>query len=147
MTIRLRLARDSLDDMDTIAALHTLAFPDSPRIDLDGSHTFWLATCEGVPVGFCSAIFYDWKKCVFLSRAAVMQTAAKSGLQRRMIRTRVAWARTLVGCDRAVTYCAPRNYPSLVNLLRCGFRLYEPTAEGIAPYGVAGAHYFRLRFT
>lgn len=134
------------EDMDTIANLHAMAFPDSSMIPLDGTHTFWLAMQDGKPVGFCSAIFYDWKGCVFLSRAAVMQSAAKNGLQRRMIRTRVAWAHTLVGCDRVVTYCAPRNYPSLVNLLRCGFRLYEPKDEGIEPWGVAGAHYFRLRF-
>lgn len=143
MTIQLRRS----EDMDTIAHLHALAFVDSPMIDLDGSHTFWLATRDDAPVGFCSAIFYDWKGCVFLSRAAVMKSTAGTGLQRRMIRTRVAWARTLVGCDRVVTYCSPRNYESLVNLLRCGFRFYEPKDEGIEPWGVAGAHYFRLRLT
>ncbi len=140
MTISLRRT----EDMDTVRQLHALAFPDSPMINED--NTFWLAMQDCKPVGFCSAYFYDWKNCVFLSRAAVMQSAAGAGLQRRMIRTRVAWARTLAGCDRVVTYCAPRNYPSFINLLRCGFRVYEPKDEGIEPYGVAGAHYFRLSF-
>lgn len=130
------------EDLETVRELHALAFPDAPWVG-DG-HAFWLATQGGAAVGFCSAVFYERLGCVFLSRAAVMNSAAGVGLQRRMIRTRVAWARTLIGCNRVVTYCAPRNYSSLVNLLKCGFRFYEPTKEGKDAWGVAGAHYFRL---
>lgn len=111
---------------------------------IDEENTFWLAKLDGKPVGFCSAYYHESLGCVFLSRAAVMTTANGLGLQRRMIRARVAWARTLAGCNRVVTYCAPRNYLSLVNLLRCGFKFYDPADVGAANYGVAGAHYFRL---
>lgn len=141
MTVSLRIT----EDLDIVHALHAQAFPDVALVD--DSHTFWLATREDKLVGFCSAIFYEGRGCVFLSRAAVMKSEWGVGLQRRMIRTRVVWARRLVGCDRVVTYCSPRNYPSMVNLLRCGFKFYEPTDESIEPYGVAGAHYFRLRLT
>ncbi len=111
------------DDLEELRELHALAMPaDSWPGD---DHTFWVARDKsGRAVGFCSAIERP-SRCVFLSRAAVIQELKGEGLQRRMIRVREAWARS-IGATRIVTYTRLRNYPSMINLLRCGYRFYEP---------------------
>lgn len=54
-----------------------------------------------------------------------------------MINARVQWARE-IGAESCVTYTRYDNHPSIVNLLRCGFKFYVPD------YKWAGdVHYFR----
>jgi len=132
--IRLR----QTDDIDEVRELNKLAFPYDEWIGDD--HTYWLATSEdGTSAGFCSAVYRPERGYVFLSRAAVFPWARGLGLQRRMIRTRVRWART-TPADRVITYTASKNYESMLNLVRCGFRFYEPEVE----YAGSKYHYLRL---
>lgn len=49
-------------------------------------------------------------------------------MQRRMVHTRLAWARR-EGAVAAITYVLYENAASLVNLLRCGFRFYQPKSQ------------------
>lgn len=126
------------DDLDIVRELHSLAFPEDKWVGDD--HTFWVATDEhDKPVGFCSAIYWPDRNAVFLSRAAVAQSAQGNGLQRRMVRTRLNWARQQ-GAQRVVTYTTGRNYGSIINLLRCGLRFYEPEDR----WAGNDKHYFQL---
>lgn len=127
------------EDLDLVRELHQLAMPDDRWVG--DEHTFWVAKDEaGKPVGFCSAGHWPSLETVFLSRAAVAKDAQGHGLQRRMIRTRVAWARKL-GAKRVVTYTLLKNYESMINLLKCGFRFYQPETEWAGP----GVHYLELK--
>ena len=89
-------------------------------------HTFWIAYDGETPVGFCSAVYIERDKTAFLSSAVVFAAARGTGLQRRMVRVRRAWA-ARQGAAHIVTYVVEDNYASLVNLLRCGFRFYTPS--------------------
>lgn len=124
------------EDIDEIKELHTLALPGD--LWVGDEHTFWLAREGRKPVGFCSAIYRPERGYVFLSRSAVMLAARGQGLQRRMIRTRVAWAKRQ-GAREAITYTSLKNYESFVNLVKCGFRFYTPSVT----YAGDEVHYLK----
>lgn len=118
------------DDADAAKQLHDLAFPGAKWVGDD--HHFWMAADAGVVVGFCSAQILKDTRQIFLSRGAVTQAARGLGLHRRMIRRRIAFGR-LHGCIEAISYVtlADHKYESLVNLQRCGFRLYTPDKQWV----------------
>lgn len=112
------------EDVEEVREAHTLAFPDDKWVGDD--HEYWIARdARGAVAGFCSAIILPETNGVFLSRAAVVKHARGAGLQRRMIRTRVTWAKRQ-GVKHVLTYVSNKNYLSMVNLLRCGFRFCNP---------------------
>lgn len=126
-----------LDDIEEAREIHKLAFPDDKWAG--DHHTFWVARAAGGEVaGFCSAVLWEKTNSVFLSRAAVARFARGTLLHRQMIRTRVRWAKAQ-GAHQVVTYTLLKNYPSMINLLHCGFRFYTPSDlwEG------KNVHYFR----
>lgn len=99
----------------------------------------WIARdADGAPVGFASA-FCDSAGNVFLSSAGVLPRARGAGLQRRLIRVRVNWARS-IGAPKVYTYTVLKNYPSMISLIKAGFELYTPYYA----YAGADAHYFLL---
>lgn len=112
-----------LEDVEEARELHSLSFPMDNWVGDD--HTFWVARDAGKVVGFCSAIHWDKRHAVFMSRAAVIKSAQGVGLHKRMIAHRVKWTWEQ-GIDRVCTYTTLQNYPSLINLLDCGFRFYKP---------------------
>lgn len=118
--ISLRISRD----LDYNKALYARGLPDDPWVG--DHHTFWVArTPDGEPVGFCSAVFLPHETGIFLSSAVVFRAFRGSGLQRRMIQRRLAWAKRH-GATHAVTYTIVGNWPSVASLLRCGFHAYDP---------------------
>lgn len=131
MTIRLRIA----EDLEEVREMHAQAFTGVAFPGVD--HTFWIATDGDKRVGFCSAVYRPERGYVYLSSAAVTLAARGQGLQRRMIRTRVTWARKQ-GASRVITYTVLKNYDSMCNLLKCGFRFYSPETA----YVGNDAHYF-----
>lgn len=132
----IRLVR--IEDVEEAKELHALAFPSDNWAGDD--HTYWVARDGKTVVGFCSAVHREEKGYVFLSRAAVIAAARGAGLQRRMIRARVAWAKKQ-SADVVVTYTTMKNYDSMVNLLKCGFRFFEPDE----PFVGKKVHYYRLK--
>lgn len=102
-------------------------------------HTFWVLEDQNQTVGLCSAVYRPEKGYVYLSYTAIMPTSFHKGLQRRLINHRLRWAKKQ-GAVYAITYTLLHNYPSITNLLRCGFRFAE-TPRGW--YGVGtDVHYF-----
>ena len=89
-------------------------------------HTFWrVETTGGEVAGFCSAVVVPGESTVFLSSACVFRAYRGANLQRAMIRHRLRWAKRR-GVTAVLTYTVEKNWPSAANLLREGFRVYEP---------------------
>ncbi len=102
-------------------------------------HTFWRLTDGDTDYGMCSAVYRPEKGYVYLSYGSVDPAFAGAGLQRRLIRHRLRWGRRQ-GALYAVTYTVRDNYPSMANLLKCGFRF---AARPRGWRGVEGdVHYF-----
>ena len=119
MSVQLRRTTD----LQTVKALHMILFPND-EFDLKGQ--LWLAHDEtGTPVGFCAARKLRGENGVFLNRAGVLPCANGQGLQKRMIRARIQWAKS-IDADYAITYVLHHNHASIVNLLKAGFRFSEP---------------------
>lgn len=73
----------------------------------------------------------------YLCRAGVLPKFQGHGLQKRLIRTRVNYARKQ-GWDTVITDTR-RNPASSNSLISCGFKVYKPTA----PWGHTDAIYWR----
>lgn len=80
-----------------------------------------------------------WTDCGYLNRAGVLSFHRGRGLQRRLIRVRIAKAKQL-GYEYVFSDTHD-NVPSVNNLIECGFRLYDP----ITPYGDVQTLYWRLK--
>jgi len=115
------------EDIEDAREMHKQTFPDDVWVGDD--HDYWFAIDEsGRAVAFASAIYYPECRGVYLSRCGVLREAVGCQLQSRLIRCRVAWARR-IGADFVFTFTTIKNYPSIVNLLRAGFRFHEPTVH------------------
>lgn len=104
-------------------------------------HTYWRLAPDLMAgsLGMCSAVHRPEKGYVYLSYAVVSPIIRSAGLQRRMIRHRLNWAKRQ-GAIFATTYTLIHNYPSIANLLKCGFRFSE---KPLGWCGVTGdVHYF-----
>lgn len=94
---------------------------------------------DGVEVAFCSLRLLpdgQW----YLSRAGVIPAARGAGLQKRMIRLRVAHARRKAPGSTVITDTTHDNYASANSLMGCGFRLYRPERR----WGFDTGLYWRL---
>lgn len=78
----------------------------------------------GHVVGYACVRLVENESLVYLSRAGVSLAHRGRGLQRRLIRVRLAYARKLG--RGAITYTVRANPRSINNLIACGFRYYEP---------------------
>lgn len=112
-------------DVEEAHELHELSFTDCKWPGDD--HTYWVArTGAGDVAGFCSAAYWPDLKCAYLSRAAVTVAARGKGLQRRMIAARVKWVTEETDAKAVWTYTRVDNYPSIINLIRAGFKFIKP---------------------
>jgi GNAT superfamily N-acetyltransferase len=110
------------DDSRKVRALYNLQFPAGTWRGKKQVH--WLLSSQLDPaLGFCSAVYSEELKCAYFTAAWVKGAVRGGGIQRKMIRTRIRWARR-VGAQFCITYCAVDNYASLYSLLRCGFKAY-----------------------
>lgn len=133
---RARLTKPLRTELDS---LDHICFGDVyPKKDTE-TEAWWTArTRTGTPLGFAGAKLWDPDGCVYLCRAGVIATARGAGLQRRLIRVRLAWARR-IGADAAYTYTVSWNHASNNSLIACGFKLWSP---GYAWAGREGVLYW-----
>ena len=97
--------------------------------------TWWLAHGSDGPDAFAGARIWEsaTETALILTAAGVHPRARGRGLQRELIRTRLAFARA-EGLEHVWTYTHRANTPSANNLIRCGFELWRPTRwNGIEP--------------
>lgn len=122
------------EDVALIASLATACFPQENTF-VQGEAYWVVRNEEETPIGFCIA-GRDDEDTARLTLAGVTQYYRGRGLQRRLIQVRERWARKQ-GCEEVVTYVSKYNGPSLVNLLRAGYRI-EPEDED-------ESHFIQLR--
>lgn len=106
--------------------LHLETFPADEFPD-DERNIYWVVWDDSdKPVGFCIVrpVHGDKYTC-FLSRAGLLPCARGNGLHKRMINTRIKWARKNK-YKYCITYTVKNNFTSYNNLQNTGFKLYEP---------------------
>lgn len=119
-----------------ILRLDEKIFPEDDQVEFEGNCHFWLATCDGEPVGYCK-LSHAYEDRGFLARAGVLKEFRGNGLHRRFVRVRERKAAAL-GWPRVVSYAARDNCTSANNLARFGYRLFVPAKE----WGTKAAYYF-----
>lgn len=119
------------EDIGLILDIDRAVFPDDAPPILVPSEWWALTDSRGRDVGFAGAvrIMVDGNSVVYLQRAGVLPEAQGQGLQRRLIRARERWGRSL-GVDAAYTYTHHDNIASANNLIRCGYRMFQPKDGG-----------------
>lgn len=102
---------------------------------------WWIAYDDDEPIGFGGLYrSVNWDDAVYLVRSGVMPSHRGLGLQKRLIRVRVAFARR-AHFKQAVTE-TNLNPPSANSLIKCGFKIFTPPK----PWGFKTAIYFRKTF-
>ena len=101
-----------------------------PEVGVPVVTEMWLVWEGEHAVGFAAAAL-DEDGDAYLSTAGLSPSCRGCGLQRKLINTRLEWARSM-GCNIAYTYASRFNRASIVNLLKSGFDWYEP-AENYDP--------------
>jgi GNAT superfamily N-acetyltransferase len=106
--------------------LQKKCLPYDTPYETDCGH-WWIAFDEtNKPVGFAGLVRSStWYNCGYLCRAGVITDYRGKGLQKRLVRVRLAKAKKL-GWDWAITDTTA-NPPSSNSLINQGFKLYEPT--------------------
>jgi GNAT superfamily N-acetyltransferase len=101
---------------------------------------WWIAYCDGRLAGF-AAMLQSTKDphSAYLARAGTLEAFRSKGLQQRLIKERVKFAKDL-GLSFAVTDTTD-NIPSSNALIRCGFTLFQPED----PWGLPNTLYWRKR--
>ena len=121
-TIRIRLAKDA--ELDEINELDSTLLPPKTWHGQDHDE-IWVAIADGHIVGYASIreseLIPGW---AYLSRAGVAPDWRGHGLQKRLIRVRLRWAKRR-GLIAAYTYTVD-NPASANSLIACGFRQFRP---------------------
>ena len=95
---------------------------------VDWNECIWFIGIEnGVDVCYCGVKMYD--NVAYLSRAGVMPLARGKGYQKKMIDRRLDYVKKQ-GVTRVVTDTIAGNTASNNNLIRSGFKMYDPGANG-----------------
>jgi GNAT superfamily N-acetyltransferase len=124
---------------EAIKSLHAECFDacDNPYTP-DNTGAWWVAYAGDEAAGFAGILpSYQWHATGYLCRSGVLPKFRGQGLQQRLIRIRIKYARqqgwTTVVSD---THKNPASANSLIN---CGFKLYQPRT----PWGFITALYWR----
>lgn len=107
---------------------------------LDDDTLFWVIVdqlTENNPqlvvVAYAALKFVDGGKTGYLNRCAVMPEYRGRGLQRRLIKHRIKYAKAH-SIKRLVTFTHYKNYASANNIIKCGFLLFEPDFDTAPEY-------------
>jgi GNAT superfamily N-acetyltransferase len=99
---------------------------------------WWIAYCDGRLAGF-AAMMQSSKipEAVYLARAGTLEAFRGRGLQKKLIRERLKFAKDL-GMTQAITDTTD-NVASANALIATGFRLFDPDD----PWGLPNTLYWR----
>lgn len=113
--------------VDQLTTLHKSCFPADEMPDFKKGY-WWISYDGDEAVGFCGLTHVAfWDSAGYLSRCGVVFTHTGKGLQRRFINVRIQKARK-VGWSWLIS-ATRQNVLSSNNLIRCGFKLYNPNYE------------------
>lgn len=128
-----------------IARLDRILFESDAPVEQAGCWWWFIRDSKGRPIAFAGL-----RPCkepsnlglAYMIRAGVRAKYRGRGLQKKLIRARVAMARRR-GFREIVAYVLEWNLASANSLIACGFRLYTPTSK----YGGETALYFRKQLS
>lgn len=112
-------------DPRKILRLDALTFGDDSPVDVLDPRAVWWTYGD---LAYCGARPTNEPGLAYMIRSGVVDSAKGQGLQRRMIRVRMRWARS-EGYTGVCTYTVIENAASANNLIACGFRLYNPSTR------------------
>ncbi len=136
------VCRAEPEELDEIIELDRAVLPGCPWTPEPDAALFVVRDIDDRVCAYASACpSIRYNHVTYFDRAGVAPHARGRGLQRRLIRARLAWSRSR-GNTHAITYTAAHNIVSANNLIRCGFRLYEPAKPWA---GLAGSLYWMRR--
>jgi len=122
-----------------VKELHKIIFP-SDDLDILEEDILWIVKNDkNENVGFCSLRILD-NEIVYFNWAGLIEEAWGYGLHKRMIKTRLRWAKKH-NYKYAITYALIDNIQSSKNLLKAKFELYIPDYE----WGDEKCLYFRRK--
>lgn len=118
------------DDLQAVHELDRLTFQgDKPTLESEKeqAHEWWIAEDGGFPIGFIG--LNVGPRGASIVRVGVVPGARGAGLQKRLCRVAMRWARRQ-GIRRIYTYVLTTNIPSLRSLLAVGLKPYRTTIRG-----------------
>lgn len=116
--------RNTTSNLGLIKEMHDKCFPGEEFYE-HKKNFYWIAMDgRGTPLGFGLASDFG-HGILFLSRAGVLAKYRGQGLHKRIIGTRIRFARRR-NYKCVVTYTARENHASANNLIECGFRAFSP---------------------
>jgi hypothetical protein len=125
-------------DIALVEDLHSEIFGADEYEDASVNWIIWARRpdgCDWFAVGFCGVKLLYSEKAAFLIRSGVARGHRGQGLQRRAIRVRDAFL-LRAGFPTSLTYVLQENVASLINLLKCGYRIYEPDYAWVGREGI-----------
>lgn len=124
---------DDEDVAETLDMLHDLCFMDAAlRVKYDYGY-WWIAYYGKEVAGFAGLVPSTIGPGVgYLKRAGVLPEHRGRGLQRRLLKVRERRAREL-GWSQVITDTTD-NVPSANNLIRSGYKLFEPERASAQPW-------------
>lgn len=141
--MRSRVRRATRADHDAILAVDRVVFPDDEPVDLR-ARVWWMATVDGIVVGFGGMRVDTQIPVCYLSRAGVPPEFRGEGIHARLIARRIRHARN-TGAREVQTYTID-NPASARNLARAGFAEFVPIPRRFpADSAQPTVTYWRLR--
>lgn len=133
-----RILRASPDHWEALRALHTLTFPGDEHEDY--TEGWWWIVYDGCdPVAFAGMReSLTEPGAIYFSRCGVLPPYRGQGLQKKLLAARLRQVKK-VGAAACITTTIVMNTPSSNNLIRAGFRLFEPPV----PWGHSETLYWR----
>jgi GNAT superfamily N-acetyltransferase len=133
-----RLAR-SVRDFDACVVMQMECLPEDEPLEAHEG-TWWVTENAEGYTGFAACRPSSrWADTLYLSRAGVLPSARGQGLQRDLIRVRLAYARRK-GLTWAISDTCD-GPTSSNNLIACGFRMFEPSE----PWGLPRSLYWKCK--
>ncbi len=119
----MRVTLRQTTDYQRIAHMDSSLFYECDPIEGWDQYTWWIGTCEGIPVCYCGV--QKLGDFALLNRSGVLPEYRGNGLQKRMIKKRIEWA-IENNLNRLITYTAVDNVESINSLIHVGFKSYLP---------------------
>lgn len=126
---------------DALTLMQQECLPGDVPTEYRPDDLWWVAYSGREPAGFCCIRpVPNHPGMWYMARAGVMPDYRGRGLQLRMLRTRIHAAKK-AGATIIVSDCTAANSASANNLIRAGFRVYDPVYR----WGLPSSIYWRLK--
>lgn len=119
--VRVQIVRVTTSEQREACAELLEADPELGHLDVTGMELWAALDEEGTLLGMAGADWDPESRHMEMQCCVVAPHARGKGIQQRLIRARIAFARKN-GAISLETYAHSANLPSLVSLLKCGFQ-------------------------